>query len=101
MPTHENPYFKQSLISVDNITDRAMLDLLLAEAKKMGIYRQAKDELDYLKGHGVALLFYQPSTRTNSSFDMAAQYLGAKVYNPGSMQYSSVSKGENLPDTIR
>lgn len=101
MPTHENPYFKQSLISVDNITDRAMLDLLLQEAQKMGIYRQAKAELDYLKGHGVSLLFYQPSTRTNSSFDMAAQYLGAKIYNPGSMQYSSVTKGENLPDTIR
>lgn len=101
MQRTENPYFKQSLTSVDDITDRAMLDLLLTEAHKMGLHRQAKESLDYLKGHGVSLLFYQPSTRTNSSFDMAAKFLGASVYNPGSMQYSSVTKGENLPDTIR
>ncbi|MDH5533303.1 MAG: aspartate carbamoyltransferase [Candidatus Pacebacteria bacterium] len=101
MPSAENPYYKKSLISVDDIKERQMLELLLEEAKKMGIHRQAKEALEYLKGHGVSLLFYQPSTRTNSSFHQAAQFLGASVYNPGSMQYSSVSKGENLPDTIR
>jgi aspartate carbamoyltransferase len=101
MPSPENPFYKRSLISERDISDRAMLDLLLSEAQKMGVHRQAREALEYLKGHGVSLLFYQPSTRTNSSFHQAAQFLGASVYNPGTMQYSSVSKGENLPDTIR
>ena len=46
-------------------------------------------------------LFYEPSTRTSSSFYAAAKYLGHEVLSINNVQYSSVSKGETLEDTIR
>lgn len=49
----------------------------------------------------VALLFYEPSTRTSSSFWAAAQDLNFSVLPINQVQYSSVAKGETLEDTIR
>lgn len=46
-------------------------------------------------------LFYEPSTRTSSSFYSAMVRLGGSVIPINDVQYSSVSKGENLEDTIR
>jgi carbamoyl-phosphate synthase/aspartate carbamoyltransferase/dihydroorotase/carbamoyl-phosphate synthase/aspartate carbamoyltransferase len=57
---------------------------------------------DLLKGYVVACLFYEPSTRTSSSFIAAMQRLGGSVIPiTQGVQFSSVSKGESLPDTIR
>jgi aspartate carbamoyltransferase catalytic subunit len=56
---------------------------------------------DLLKGHVLANLFYEPSTRTSSSFIAAMERLGGSVIPIHGVQYSSVSKGESLPDTIR
>jgi len=49
----------------------------------------------------IANLFYEPSTRTSSSFYAAATYLGHEVLSINNVQYSSVAKGETLEDTIR
>ena len=49
----------------------------------------------------IALLFYEPSTRTSSSFWAAAQDLNFSVLPINQVQYSSVAKGETLEDTIR
>jgi aspartate carbamoyltransferase catalytic subunit len=50
----------------------------------------------------VALFFYEPSTRTWSSFFLAAENLGGRVMAvPPAKQFSSVVKGETLKDTIR
>ncbi len=47
-------------------------------------------------------LFYEPSTRTRFSFDIAMQALGGDViYTESAGHFSSAAKGENLPDTIR
>ncbi|TEU08099.1 MAG: aspartate carbamoyltransferase, partial [Anaerolineales bacterium] len=56
---------------------------------------------DLLKGHVLANLFYEPSTRTSSSFVAAMVRLGGSVIPIHGVQYSSVSKGESLPDTVR
>lgn len=56
---------------------------------------------DLLKGYVLANLFYEPSTRTSSSFIAAMVRLGGSVIPIHGVQYSSVSKGESLPDTIR
>lgn len=48
----------------------------------------------------VTIAFYQPSTRTYSSFFRAAQELGADVYGMPGMDFSSVKKGESLEDTM-
>jgi len=57
--------------------------------------------LDLCKGYVLANLFYEPSTRTSSSFIAAIHRLGGTVIPINEVRYSSVSKGESLPDTIR
>lgn len=52
-----------------------------------------------LKGWTVANMFFEPSTRTRMSFELAAQYLGAHVIN-FAQQGSSIIKGESLLDTV-
>lgn len=54
-----------------------------------------------LQGYVLANLFYEPSTRTSSSFMAAMQRLGGTVIPINEVRYSSVSKGESLPDTVR
>jgi len=49
----------------------------------------------------VTNLFYEPSTRTNSSFYAAEKFIGCEVLNINNVVYSSVSKGESFEDTIR
>jgi len=46
-------------------------------------------------------LFYEPSTRTSSSFEAGAYRLGANVVSINNVNYSSVAKGESLADTVR
>jgi aspartate carbamoyltransferase len=56
---------------------------------------------DLLKGKILANLFYEPSTRTSSSFTAAMERLGGSVIPINEVKYSSVSKGESLADTVR
>jgi aspartate carbamoyltransferase len=56
---------------------------------------------DLLKGKILANLFYEPSTRTSSSFTAAMERLGGSVIPINEVKYSSVAKGESLPDTVR
>ncbi len=53
-----------------------------------------------LRGHTVVNLFYEPSTRTRTSFEIAAKRLSADVLNIA-ISTSSVVKGESLKDTIK
>jgi aspartate carbamoyltransferase len=54
-----------------------------------------------LDGKILANLFYEPSTRTSSSFFSAMTKLGGSVIPINEVKYSSVAKGENLEDTVR
>ncbi|MFT4303158.1 MAG: aspartate carbamoyltransferase [Candidatus Woesearchaeota archaeon] len=57
---------------------------------------------DIMKDRHVTLLFYETSTRTRFSFEIAAQRLGASTtMTESATEFSSVSKGETLEDTIR
>ena len=56
---------------------------------------------DLLQGKILANLFYEPSTRTSSSFMAAMLRLGGQIIPINNVQYSSVTKGESLPDTVR
>lgn len=95
-------FLGKSFISVDQITSRVQLDSLFLLADAMGVGVDTHTTLQSLVGMTVAILFYQPSTRTFSSFEAAARRLGATVIAIHGMDhYSSVSKGETLDDTIR
>jgi aspartate carbamoyltransferase catalytic subunit len=54
-----------------------------------------------LKGKLAALLFFEPSTRTYSSFQIAAERLGMRVSGFAGPTGSSITKGETLHDTLR
>ena len=74
----------------------ALLDLAQFYVREPGDL-PARDQS--LAGHTVANLFFEPSTRTRVSFELAAQRLGAEVVNLD-MQSSSRVKGETVLDTI-
>ncbi|ABW02504.1 aspartate carbamoyltransferase [Caldivirga maquilingensis] len=72
---------------------------LFYEAKEMENY--AKSKLNILDGKIMATAFFEPSTRTRLSFETAMLRLGGRVLGFGSVEASSVAKGESLGDTIR
>ncbi|AFM42600.1 aspartate carbamoyltransferase [Desulfosporosinus acidiphilus SJ4] len=74
---------------------------ILQTAKVMkGILMRPIKKLPTLKGKSVVNLFYEASTRTRTSFEMAAKVLGADTTSIAVAQ-SSVSKGESLYDTAK
>jgi aspartate carbamoyltransferase catalytic subunit len=89
---------KRHLISVADLT-RDDVDRLLATARTFAasLDRNVK-KLPTLKGHLVVNLFYESSTRTSSSFELAAKRLSADTLNIKAVG-SSVDKGESLKDT--
>lgn len=80
---------------------REHISIILEEAKKMKrVIEQPVKKTSQLRGKVVVNLFYEPSTRTRSSFELAGKYLGADVINV-TTSTSSVVKGETLLDTAR
>ncbi len=78
--------------------DREEIDALLTAAAKFDQREFTGHELD---GKILAVLFFEPSTRTRMSFSSAMMRLGGKILNLGSVEASSIAKGETLSDTIR
>ncbi len=63
--------------------------------------RLVNRKLRILEGKVVSLAFFEPSTRTRMSFEVAAKKLGADVVGFSSEESVSVAKGENFADTVR
>jgi aspartate carbamoyltransferase catalytic subunit len=63
--------------------------------------RRPADYADTLKGKILAILFYEPSTRTRLSFESAMLSLGGQILGFASADTSSAAKGESVADTIR
>ena len=113
------PETSEKKIDIENITDpknfnwkrKSLLttrdlqleeiDLILETAKSFSeiLTRQVK-KVPTLRGKVIINLFYESSTRTRSSFELAGKYLSADVTN-FSISTSSVKKGETLQDTAQ
>ena len=75
---------------------------LFALADEMRRIVRTDGGTDVLKSRVLAALFYEPSTRTSASFIAAMERLGGSVIPiTQGVQFSSVAKGESLPDTVR
>ncbi len=88
------------IISMKEFT-RDMIDHVLEVAEEMEPIARSKSSSDLLKGKVLGVLFFEPSTRTRMSFEAAMMRLGGEVLSLGSVDASSVAKGETLADTIR
>ncbi len=78
--------------------ERPFIDDLI---RKAGRIASRKYSPDALKDKVLALLFFEPSTRTRMSFEAAMARLGGTSLSVGSVEASSMAKGETLADTIR
>ena len=63
------------------------------------LFTRSVKKVPALKGKSVLMLFYEPSTRTHSSFEVAAKRLSADVTN-FDVRHSSIVKGESVRETI-
>jgi len=88
----------RSVISIKDFT-RQELDYILDVAEAMEpLYERGSDTL---KGRVLALLFFEPSTRTRLSFEVAMKKLGGATIGFAGPEAASIMKGENLADTVR
>jgi aspartate carbamoyltransferase catalytic subunit len=94
------PWYGKDIISVKQFS-RTDLEYVFGVAHEMRGMVARVGTFDLLKGKILANLFYEPSTRTSSSFTAAMERLGGSVIPINEVRYSSVSKGESLPDTVR
>ncbi len=99
-PNLESGFYGKDIISVRQF-NREDLSHIFGVADEMRAVTKRVGSTDLLKGHVLACLFYEPSTRTSSSFVAAMSRLGGSVIPINEVRYSSVTKGESLPDTIR
>ena len=88
----------RNIIDLDDVSQSDLSEII----RFAGVIKENPSHyVDYCHGKIMATLFYEPSTRTQMSFQTAMLRLGGKLIgfdNPGN---SSVSKGESLKDTIR
>ncbi len=93
------PWTKKHLLGIEELTtDELRLILDTAESFREVSTREIK-KVPALRGKTVVNLFYEASTRTRTSFEVAAKRLSADVLNV-STPTSSVVKGETLVDTV-
>ncbi len=88
------------LLGLEYLT-KIQIEQILDQARPMKqLFTRSVKKVPALRGRTVALVFLEPSTRTRSSFELAAKRLSADVLNI-SAATSSVTKGESLIDTAK
>lgn len=98
----KNTFYGKSFISIDQITSAEQVKYIFSIADSMKKQIESGKVEKTLTGKAVAVLFYQPSTRTFTSFVGAAKHLGAVAIDINEMtSFSSAVKGESLEDTIK
>jgi len=88
------------LLSLRETETHDIRHLLTTAATLKDILSRPVKKVPTLRGRVVVTLFYEASTRTRTSFELAAKYMSADAVNIAVAQ-SSVTKGESLKDTLR
>ncbi|MBS4754078.1 aspartate carbamoyltransferase catalytic subunit [Nocardioides sp. zg-ZUI104] len=88
------------LLSIDDLDAAGIHELFTTAAEMHDVQRREVKKLPALRGRTVINLFFEDSTRTRSSFEIAGKWLSADVINL-SAKGSSASKGESLRDTVK
>jgi aspartate carbamoyltransferase catalytic subunit len=91
-------YPHRHLLGIEGLTESDIVSLLDEADDHIAFNRQIEKKSSALRGRTQINLFFEPSTRTQSSFELAGKRLGADVMNM-SVGSSSVKKGETLIDT--
>jgi aspartate carbamoyltransferase catalytic subunit len=86
------------LLGIQNLSIQEAKEILDEAKNFIKLNRSASKKLDILRGKTQINLFFEPSTRTQSSFDLAGKRLGADVMTMN-VANSAVKKGETLMDT--
>jgi aspartate carbamoyltransferase catalytic subunit len=91
---------KRHLLSMNDLDRQDILAILDTAESMHDVQRREVKKLPTLRGRTVVNMFFEDSTRTRSSFELAGKWLSADVINI-SGKGSSTSKGESLRDTVR
>ena len=91
---------KRHLLSMNDLDRQDILAVLDTAESMHDVQRREVKKLPTLRGRTVVNMFFEDSTRTRSSFELAGKWLSADVINI-SGKGSSTSKGESLRDTVR
>ncbi len=92
------PFNQRHLLGIAELSQQEILYLLDQANDAVSVSRQREKKKNILRGRTQINLFFEASTRTQSSFELAGKRLGADVMNM-SVGSSSVKKGETLIDT--
>lgn len=100
MQAIKGDYTGKDILAVSQF-EKEDLEILFAEADRLRAEVAQGKAITEQAGKIMANLFYEPSTRTSSSFAAAIQRLGGGFIPINDVKYSSVAKGESLADTVR
>jgi aspartate carbamoyltransferase catalytic subunit len=95
---HIQKFRHRHLLGIEGLSEEDILTLLDMAEDAVEVSRQIEKKRATLRGRTLINLFFEASTRTQSSFELAGKRLGADVMNM-SVSTSSVKKGETLIDT--
>lgn len=90
---------RKDLLDIASLTDEEITFVLENAVPFKELFKRSVKKVPTLRGRSVLTLFYEPSTRTRSSFEVAANRLSADVTN-FDVESSSVVKGESVVDTV-
>lgn len=93
-------FTNKNILSIGQFSKKD-IDILFNEAAATEKYIKKYDGTDLLKRKRLVNIFFEPSTRTSSSFHFAMEAHGGSVKTIENVAFSSVAKGETLQDTVR
>lgn len=93
-------WYHKDLLDIKDLKAEEIETILDLTSSCKQIYQRQIKKFPTLRGKTVVLLFFEPSTRTRTSFEIASKWMSADLVNV-SIAQSSVVKGESLYDTAR